>query len=137
MRQSFQAVKATHSVYWVGAIDGAMRDFHGYLTSQGTTYNAYLILADKITLIDTVKAPFVDGLLSRALAVAQIKQTPPPCRTPGPRTTGCSKLRRAPGAASYGSPQAAAQEAMSPDSAVRPPLTDSFAHVERAASPVC
>lgn len=65
MSQAFQAVKVTDSVYWVGAIDWAIRDFHGYLTSRGTTYNAYLILADKITLIDTVKAPFVDEMLFR------------------------------------------------------------------------
>ena len=67
--QAFQAVKVTDSVYWVGAIDWAIRDFHGYLTSRGTTYNAYLILADKITLIDTVKAPFVDELLARIASV--------------------------------------------------------------------
>jgi flavorubredoxin len=65
MSQAFQAARVTDSVYWVGAIDWAIRDFHGYLTSRGTSYNAYLILADKITLIDTVKAPFVDEMLRR------------------------------------------------------------------------
>ncbi len=58
-------MQVTDSVYWVGAIDWVLRDFHGYLTGRGTTYNAYLILADKITLIDTVKAPFVDEMLRR------------------------------------------------------------------------
>ena len=37
---SFEAVKITDRVWWVGAIDWAVRDFHGYLTSRGTTYNA-------------------------------------------------------------------------------------------------
>lgn len=69
MSQAFQAVKVTDSVYWVGAIDWAIRDFHGYLTSRGTTYNAYLILADNITLVDTVKAPFVDELLARVASI--------------------------------------------------------------------
>ena len=69
MSQAFEAVKVTDSVYWVGALDWSMRDFHGYLTSRGTTYNAYLILAEKITLIDTVKAPFVDEMLARIAAV--------------------------------------------------------------------
>ncbi|MEO0080177.1 MAG: FprA family A-type flavoprotein, partial [candidate division WOR-3 bacterium] len=41
----------------------------GYTTNRGTTYNAYLILADKITLIDTVKSPFKDELLSRIASV--------------------------------------------------------------------
>ena len=64
-KEVFKAVKVSDNVYWVGAIDWSVRDFHGYLTGRGTTYNAYLILADRITLIDTVKAPFKDELLSR------------------------------------------------------------------------
>ena len=52
-------------IYWVGAIDWNIRDFHGYATYQGTTYNAYLILDEKITLIDTVKKEFADQLLDR------------------------------------------------------------------------
>src|SRR5512134_2890847 len=45
-------------VYWVGAIDWAVRDFHGYVTPHGTTYNNYLIMDEKITLLDTVKHDF-------------------------------------------------------------------------------
>jgi len=67
--ESFRAVKVNDDVYWVGAIDWALRDFHGYATDRGTTYNAYLVMADKITLIDTVKAPFCDELLSRIASV--------------------------------------------------------------------
>ncbi|MRR58141.1 MAG: FprA family A-type flavoprotein [Deltaproteobacteria bacterium] len=44
--------------FWVGAIDWAVRDFHGYETPRGTTYNNYLILDKEITLIDTVKYDF-------------------------------------------------------------------------------
>ena len=68
---AFQAVKITDRVWWVGAIDWAIRDFHGYLTSRGTTYNAYLVLADKITLLDTVKAPFADEMLARIASVVE------------------------------------------------------------------
>ncbi len=64
------AVKLTDKVYWVGAIDWSLKEFHGYDT-QGTTYNAYLILADKITLIDTVKAEFKDELLARISSVIE------------------------------------------------------------------
>jgi flavorubredoxin len=42
-------------IHWVGAIDWDVRDFHGYSTLAGTTYNAFLIIDEKITLIDTVK----------------------------------------------------------------------------------
>lgn len=66
-----QAVKISDRVYWVGAIDWTVRDFHGYSTEFGTTYNAYLILGDKVTLIDTVKAPFKDELLSRISSVIE------------------------------------------------------------------
>jgi len=65
MKQPFKAVEVSDHVYWVGAIDWGIRDFHGYSTEQGTTYNAYLVVADKITLVDTVKKPFKDELLSR------------------------------------------------------------------------
>jgi len=69
MGEPFKAAKVTDHVHWVGAIDWALREFHGHLTSRGTTYNAYLILADKITLVDTVKAPFREEMLSRVASV--------------------------------------------------------------------
>lgn len=65
----FQAVQVSERVFWVGAIDWSLRDFHGYLTSRGTSYNAYLVIADKITLVDTVKRPFLDEMLARIRSV--------------------------------------------------------------------
>lgn len=62
-------VRVSEHVHWVGAVDWSVRDFHGYLTSRGTTYNAYLVMAEKVTLIDAVKAPFRDTLLARIAAV--------------------------------------------------------------------
>lgn len=53
-----QCVKIRENVYWVGAVDEKVRMFHGYQTPYGTSYNAFLVLDEKITLIDTVKAPF-------------------------------------------------------------------------------
>jgi len=58
-----KAVEIRDSIYWVGAIDWAVRDFHGYVTPRGTTYNNYLLLDDEITLIDTVKHDFADATL--------------------------------------------------------------------------
>jgi flavorubredoxin len=69
MKDIYSAVKVTDNVYWVGAIDWTIRDFHGYTTPHGSTYNAYLVMADDITLIDTVKAPFMDEMLSRIKSV--------------------------------------------------------------------
>jgi flavorubredoxin len=48
-------VQLKEGIYWIGGIDWDLRDFHGYVTQRGTTYNAYLIVDEKITLIDTVK----------------------------------------------------------------------------------
>jgi flavorubredoxin len=69
MKDFYKAVRISDHVYWVGAIDWNIRDFHGYTTRRGSTYNAYLVLADKITLIDTVKAPFKEEMLSRIASV--------------------------------------------------------------------
>lgn len=60
-----QPIKVQENVYWVGAIDWQLRNFHGYLTQRGTTFNSYLILDDKIVLIDTVKHNGIDQMLER------------------------------------------------------------------------
>jgi len=59
-------VKVTDNIYWVGAVDWNVRSFHGntYNTKRGTTYNAYLIMDDRVTLVDTVYAPFSAELLN-------------------------------------------------------------------------
>jgi flavorubredoxin len=64
-----QAIKITERVYWVGAIDWELRDFHGYKTSRGSTYNAYLILGEQPILVDTVKADFWSEMLSRVSSI--------------------------------------------------------------------
>jgi flavorubredoxin len=69
MTDIYSAIKISDHVYWVGAIDWSIRDFHGYTTPHGSTYNAYLIMADKITLIDAVKAPFMGEMLARIASV--------------------------------------------------------------------
>jgi anaerobic nitric oxide reductase flavorubredoxin len=55
-----KAIEIKENIHWVGAIDWAVRDFHGYATPHGTTYNDYLLIDDEITLIDTVKHDFSD-----------------------------------------------------------------------------
>ena len=64
-----EAVKISEGVYWVGAIDWNLRNFHGYETEKGSTYNAYLVIDEKITLIDTVKEGFENEMLSRIRSV--------------------------------------------------------------------
>ena len=61
-------------IYWVGAVDWNVRTFHGhtYTTNRGTTYNAYLIIDDKVALVDTVYGPFASELIEK------IRQIIPP-----------------------------------------------------------
>jgi flavorubredoxin len=59
------AIELSSGVYWVGAIDWNGRDFHGFTTPGGTTYNSYLIVGEKTALIDTVKSPFAEEMLRR------------------------------------------------------------------------
>lgn len=69
MSSVFNATKVTENVHWVGAVDWNIRNFHGYNTTAGTTYNAYLVTGDKNVLIDTVKRPFKDEMLARVASV--------------------------------------------------------------------
>ena len=64
-----KAIGIKPGIYWVGGIDWNLRNFHGYLTQRGTTYNAYLIIDEKIVLVDTVKHYLFDEMLARIRAV--------------------------------------------------------------------
>ena len=56
-------IEIAKGIYDVGVNDWNIRDFHGYSTYNGTSYNCFLIVDEKIALIDTVKAEFADQLL--------------------------------------------------------------------------
>ncbi|MCU0559620.1 MAG: flavodoxin domain-containing protein [Desulfobacterales bacterium] len=62
-------VQIAPGVYDVGVTDWNIRDFHGYSTDLGTTYNAFLVVDEKIALIDSVKKEFADQLLDNIAAV--------------------------------------------------------------------
>jgi anaerobic nitric oxide reductase flavorubredoxin len=64
------AVEIKPHIYWVGAIDWAIRDFHGYVTPNGTTYNNYLILDEHVTLVDTVRHEFCHYTIDNIKALA-------------------------------------------------------------------
>lgn len=68
-----QPLQIVDNIYDVGVQDWAVRDFHGYKTERGATYNSYLIMDEKITLIDTVKAPFAEELLRNISQVTPLE----------------------------------------------------------------
>lgn len=56
------SLEIVRDILWVGVVDWNIRDFHGYFTRRGTTYNAYLIKDENNVLVDTVKYTFADEL---------------------------------------------------------------------------
>ncbi len=70
-----KAVEITKGIWWVGAVDWNVRDFHGYSTKRGTTYNAYLVQGgDKAALVDTVKADFAGEMFARIQDVMPLEK---------------------------------------------------------------
>jgi anaerobic nitric oxide reductase flavorubredoxin len=58
-------VPLAEGINWVGVVDWNLRDFHGYTTRRGATYNSYLISDEKTALVDTVKYTFSSELLQK------------------------------------------------------------------------
>ncbi|MEN8808594.1 MAG: FprA family A-type flavoprotein, partial [Desulfobacterales bacterium] len=67
-------IEIARGIYDVGVNDWNISDFHGYSTPFGTSYNAYLVLDEKIALIDTVKSGFADELLYNIAKVVDPKK---------------------------------------------------------------
>jgi len=61
-------------IYWVGAVDWAIRDFHGYNTPNGTTYNNYLINDQKVTLVDAVKYEYCSSTIENINKIVDISK---------------------------------------------------------------
>ena len=61
-------------INWVGVVDWNIRDFHGYVTSRGTSYNAYLIRDEKTALIDTVKYSFAEELARNVAELTSLEK---------------------------------------------------------------
>lgn len=69
-----KAVEIKKDIYWVGAKDWNLREFHGYNTPDGSTYNAYLIMDKDITLVDGVKHYMTEEQLSRMKSVVDFNE---------------------------------------------------------------
>lgn len=63
--------KIVDGVHWVGFVDWNVRDFHGYVTDRGSTYNSYLVLDREPALVDAVKAPYAADLLRNVSELVQ------------------------------------------------------------------
>ena len=64
--KSPHVLNVTDDILWVGAIDYDIVTFDVVMeTKYGTTYNSYLIKADKIAIVDTVKGKFWDEYIAK------------------------------------------------------------------------
>lgn len=69
-----QPIKIAENVYDVGVNDWNSRNFHGYSIYKGTSYNAFLVVDEKIALIDTVKKEFVEQLIDNIAQIVDPKK---------------------------------------------------------------
>lgn len=67
-------IQVKGGIYWVGAVDWSIRNFHGYITHRGSSYNSYLVVDEKVALIDFVKAPFAEEQIERISEVIDPKK---------------------------------------------------------------
>ena len=67
-------VEIKKDIYWVGVKDWNLVEFHGYATPNGSTYNSYLIMDDKITLVDGVKHYMSDEMIARVKSLTDFSK---------------------------------------------------------------
>jgi len=61
-------------IYWVGVKDWNLKEFHGFATPHGSTYNSYLIVDDKLTLVDGVKHYLSHEQIARISSLADFSK---------------------------------------------------------------
>jgi flavorubredoxin len=64
-----KAIRIKEGVYWVGGIDWGRKTIDGITTPRGTSYNAYLIIDERVTLIDTVRHTHFGEMFERIASV--------------------------------------------------------------------
>jgi anaerobic nitric oxide reductase flavorubredoxin len=69
-------VELKEGVYWVGFVDWNIKQFHGheYSTHRGTTYNAYLIIDEKVALVDTVWSPYSQEMIENIGKIIDVRK---------------------------------------------------------------
>lgn len=69
-----QTLQLTNNVYWAGALNSTLRAFDiVFQTRFGSTYNSYLIQAEKPTIIDGVHAKFKQEHLDKLQSLINLK----------------------------------------------------------------
>jgi flavorubredoxin len=66
--------KIVDGIHWVGFVDWNIRDFHGYVTERGSTYNSYVVVDRESAVVDSVKAPYAANLLANIAEVVPLAE---------------------------------------------------------------
>ena len=74
MGEKTSCFELAEGINWVGVVDWNIRDFHGYITRRGSTYNSYLITDKKIALVDTVKHTFSKEFLKKISQITDLEK---------------------------------------------------------------
>ena len=67
-------VEVRNGIHWVGAVDWAVRDFHGYITPRGSTYNNYLIIDHEPAVLDATHHEFIDQSIDNIKSLVDISK---------------------------------------------------------------
>ena len=70
------ATEIRPGIHWVGSIEWTLKHFHSHELSiyRGTTYNSYLVVDDKIALIDTVKNTHLEEFLREVEKIVPVSK---------------------------------------------------------------
>jgi len=74
MGEKKSGIDLAQGISWVGVVDWNIRDFHGYITRRGSSYNSYLILDKKIALVDTVKHTFSKEFIKKIKQITDLEK---------------------------------------------------------------
>lgn len=69
-----KAIEIKPDIYWTGVKDWNLTDFHGYKTPRGSTYNSYLIMDEKPTIIDGAKIYLSNEMIERVKSVTDFSK---------------------------------------------------------------
>jgi flavorubredoxin len=65
------AIKIKEDIYWLGVDNPEGRDFHGINTPRGGSYNSYLVLDEKPTIVEATSKPFFDQYLQSLKSIIE------------------------------------------------------------------
>lgn len=67
-------IMLSENIYWVGKVDDRDVPFHRLTLTKGTTYNSYLLMTEKPTIIDTVDMSFGREFVENLKSIIELEK---------------------------------------------------------------